>query len=153
MRETGIHLYSAIFAENAEQLVELARFRAGNEPVTLEIEPTEEFVDLPWEWLVDPASHRFLALSDRLSLVRWRSAGESLDPPQQSAREVTEQIPTTQFELARSEQVLADRLAFYATVTGDPQMAAERAAQRSELTSAAARGQLPLVSPSSVAFS
>jgi tetratricopeptide (TPR) repeat protein len=86
VRECGSLLYSAIFTENAEQLLELARFRSGNETVALEIEVDDELVDLPWEWLFDPASQRFLALSDRLSLVRWHLVGESLDLPGPTSR-------------------------------------------------------------------
>jgi hypothetical protein len=64
--------------------------------------------------------------------------------------EATVREPSTRFEQALADDILANANAFYATVAGDPSTAALISAQSLELTTSTPSGRLPLVTPSSL---
>jgi tetratricopeptide (TPR) repeat protein len=84
VRETGSLLHSAIFAGEISALLELARFRAADSPLAIELEASSEIADLPWEWLFDPETERFLSLSNRATLSRWITS-DNIHPPETPA--------------------------------------------------------------------
>jgi hypothetical protein len=82
VREYGGRLHAVIFSEEIERSLESARYQADASPVALQIEAVGELDEHPWEWLFDPETKRFLALTYRTSLTKWKQPSA---PPRPSS--------------------------------------------------------------------
>lgn len=70
LSEIGTQLWSAVFGDRGETLLEAARSEAGSEPLRLALDMTPRFARLPWEALYDLSGAGFLLKDDRASLER-----------------------------------------------------------------------------------
>jgi hypothetical protein len=75
IKEFGGQLFEAVFrsdqASNLSSSLSLANARDAGLRIRLRLSDCPELADLPWEYLYDKRTNRFLCLSDRTPLVRY----------------------------------------------------------------------------------
>ncbi len=83
-RRLGGRLFRAVFAGSMENCLRTsmaeARRRGRCLRINLRLSDAPQLAELPWEYLYDPRLNRFLALSSRLSLVRYLELPEPIRP-------------------------------------------------------------------------
>jgi hypothetical protein len=84
-QRVGLRLFEALFHGEMRDLLvrsrEQAKAMAGLR-LRLHLNDTPALALLPWEYLYDPIQSRFLALTARLSIVRYLDLGETPPPAQ-----------------------------------------------------------------------
>ncbi len=80
----GERLFSAVFADEVRgclrSSIEEARQQGGGLRIRLHLTDAPELVDLPWEYLYNPALNRFLSLSVDTPVVRYLDLPERIQP-------------------------------------------------------------------------
>ena len=75
-RDFGSRLYNAIFRDEVRDALRRSLDAADAKPdhglrIRLRLGDAPALLDLPWEYLYDPVSQRYLALSDQTPIVRY----------------------------------------------------------------------------------
>ena len=83
-KDFGSKLYKAIFSDEVQSILRLsidqARAKGSGLRIRLHLNDAPELVDIPWEYLYNPALNRFLALSVNTPIVRYLEMPESIRP-------------------------------------------------------------------------
>jgi hypothetical protein len=83
-KDFGSKLYKAVFSDDLQSILRLsidqARAKGSGLRIRLHLNEAPELVDIPWEYLYNPALNRFLALSVNTPIVRYLEMPENIRP-------------------------------------------------------------------------